>query len=115
MSVDTLRRTRVASNYLSKLKINCDHASRGCPELTCLEDLETHVANCGFAPVLCSNAECGMVINKQERVHHETAVCQYRKVKCHDCGQIQEDVGTLKGSLMELDGKVEATNKEMKR
>jgi gas vesicle protein len=28
-------------------------------------------------------------------------------VKCHDCGQIQEDVGTLKGSLMELDGKVE--------
>ena len=114
LNVDTLRRPRVVNNYLSKLKINCDHASRGCPEFTCLEDLETHVANCGFAPVLCSNAECGMVINKQERVHHETAVCQYRKVKCHDCGQIQEDVGTLKGSLMELDGKMEATNKEMK-
>ena len=114
LSVDTLRRARLASNYLSKLKINCDHASRGCPELTCLEDLETHVANCGFAPVLCSNAECGMVINKQEKDHHETVVCQYRKVKCHDCGQIQEDVGTLKGSLMELDGKMEATNKAMK-
>jgi hypothetical protein len=70
--------------------------------LTCLEDLETHVANCGYAPVLCSNAECGMVINKQERVHHETEICQYRKVKCHDC----EDMGTLKGNLMELDGKV---------
>ncbi len=114
LSVDTLRRARLASNYLSKLKINCDHASRGCPELTCLEDLKTHVANCGFAPVLCSNAECGMVINKQENVHHETVVCQYRKVKCHDCEQIQKDVGTLKGSLMELDGKVEGTNKEMK-
>ena len=106
LSVDTLRRARLASNYLSKLKINCDHASRGCAELTCLEDLETHVANCGYAPVLCSNAECGMVINKQERVHHETEICQYRKVKCHDCGQIQEDMGTLKGNLMELDGKV---------
>ncbi len=105
LSVDTLRRPRVVNNYLSKLKINCDHASRGCPEFTCLEDLETHVANCGFAPVLCSNAECGMVINKQERVHHESVVCQYRKVKCHDCGQTQEDVGTLKGSLMELEGK----------
>ena len=114
LNVATLRRPRVVNNYLSKLKINCDHASRGCPELTCLEHLETHVANCGFAPVLCSNAECGMVINKQERVHHETAVCQYRKVKCHDCGQTQEDVGTLKGSLMELDGKMEATNKEVK-
>jgi hypothetical protein len=100
---------------LSKLKINCDHASRGCAELTCVEELETHVANCGYAPVLCSNAECGMVINKQERVHHETDICQYRKVKCHDCGQIQEDVGTLKGSLIELDGKVEAANKEMRK
>jgi hypothetical protein len=48
-----------------------------------------------------------MEINKQDKVHHETEVCDYRKVKCHDCGQIQEDVGTLKGSLMELDGKVE--------
>ena len=115
LSVDTLRRARLASNCLSKLKINCDHASRGCAELTCLEDLETHVANCGYAPVLCSNAECGMVINKQERIHHETEICEYRKVKCHDCGQIQEDVGTLKGSLMELDGKVEAANKEMKK
>jgi chromosome segregation ATPase len=29
-------------------------------------------------------------------------------VKCHECGQIQEDVGTLKGSLMKLDEKLEA-------
>ena len=114
LSVDTLRRARLASNYLSKLKINCDHASRGCAELTCLEDLETHVANCGYAPVLCSNAECGMVINKRERVHHETEICQHRKVKCHDCGQIQEDMGTLKGSLIKLDGKMEAASKEIK-
>ncbi|CAB4003671.1 E3 ubiquitin- ligase NRDP1 [Paramuricea clavata] len=107
LSVDTLRRPRVLNNILSKLKINCDHASRGCPQFTCLEDLKTHVVNCGYAPVLCSNAECGMEINKQDKVHHETKVCDYRKVKCHDCGQIQEDVGTLKGSLRELDGKVE--------
>ena len=59
LSVHTLRRARLASNYLSKLKINCDHASRGCAELTCLEDLETHVANCDYAPVFCANAECG--------------------------------------------------------
>jgi uncharacterized protein YjbJ (UPF0337 family) len=98
---------------LSKLKINCDHASRGCAELTCLEDLETHVANCGYAPVLCSNAECGMVINKRERVHHETEICRHRKVKCYDCGQIQEDVGTLKGSFIELDGKVMKAMKEL--
>ena len=105
---------RLANNYLSKLKINCDHASRGCPQFTCLEDLKTHVATCGYAPVLCSNAECGMEINKQDKVRHETDVCEYRRVKCHDCGQIQEDVETVKKSLLELDGKVEGNSKEMK-
>ena len=114
LSVDTLRRARLANKYLSKLKINCDHASRGCPEFTCLEELKTHVATCGYAPVLCSNAECGMEINKQDKVRHETEVCEYRRLKCHDCGQIQEDVETLKRSLVELDEKVDASNKEMK-
>ncbi len=113
LSVDTLRRPRVVNNVLSKLKINCDHASRGCPEFTCLEDLKTHVANCGYAPVLCSNAECGMEINKQDKVRHETEVCEYRKMKCHDCGQIQETVGRLEGNLMERQGKVEAAVKEI--
>ena len=115
LSVDTLRRPRVVNNILSKLKINCDHASRGCPEFTCLEDLKTHVANCGYAPVLCSNAECGTEINKQDKVHHETKVCDYRKVKCHDCGQIREYVGTLKGGLVELNAKVETAVKEINK
>ncbi len=113
LSVDTLRRPRLVNNYLSKLKINCDHASRGCPEFTCLEDLKTHVANCGYAPVLCSNAECGMEINKQDKVRHETEVCEYRKVKCHHCGQIKGTVGKLEGSLMERVWKVEAAVKEI--
>ncbi len=114
LSVDTLRRPRVLNNYLSKLKINCHFASQGCPEFTCVEDLTTHVANCGFAPVLCSNENCGMEINKQEKDHHETVVCEYRKLKYHDCEQIQEVVGRLERNLVELDAKVEATNKEMK-
>ena len=96
LSLDTLRKApRVLRNCLSKLKINCDHASRGCPEFTRLEELETHVSNCGYAPVLCSNAECRMEINKQDKVHHETEVCEYRRVKCQglwkytgSCGKI---------------------------
>ena len=67
LSLDTLRKApRVLRNCLFKLKINCDHANRGCPQFTCLEELETHVSNCGYALVLCSNAECGMEINKQD-------------------------------------------------
>jgi E3 ubiquitin-protein ligase NRDP1 len=113
LSVDTLRRPRVLNNMLSKLKINCDYASRGCPEFTCVEGLETHVANCEFAPVFCSNENCGMEINKQDQVHHETEVCGYRKVKCHDCGQTREVVGTLKETLMKLDGKGQTAEKKM--
>ena len=108
LSLDTLRKApRVLRNYLSKLKINCDHASRGCPQFTCLEELEIHVSNCGYAPVLCSNAECGMEINKQDKVHHETEVCEYRRVKCQDCGKMQEVVG-------KLGDKVDAMKKELK-
>ena len=105
LTVDTLRRPqRLVGNYLSKLKINCDHASRGCPQFICLEELESHVASCGYAPVLCSNAECGMEINKQDRLHHETKVCEFRRVKCHDCTQIQEVVGRLEDRVVEFNG-----------
>ena len=113
LSLDTLRKApRVLRNCLSKLKINCDHASRGCPQFTCLEELETHVSNCGYAPVLCSNAECGMEINKQDKVHHETEVCEYRRVKCQDCGKMQEVVRRLEGRIVELDRKVEEARGE---
>ena len=113
LSVDTLRRPRVVNNYLSKLKINCDYASRGCPEFTCVEVFQTHVANCEFAPVFCSNENCGKEINKQDKVHHETELCGYRKVKCHDCGQTREVVGRLEGRLMELDEKGQTAEKKM--
>ena len=114
LTIDTLRRPRVLNNYLSKLKINCDYASRGCTEFNCVEDLESHVAACGFAPVLCSNQNCGLVIDKQEKVHHETVACEYRK--CHDCAKIQEDVAALKGSVIDEMKKIkdEITN-EVKR
>ena len=115
LTVATLRRPRLLNNYLSKLKINCDHASRGCLEFICVKDLESHAGSCGFAPVLCSNENCGMVINKQERKHHETVVCDYRKEECLDNGKLQEAVERLEGRLMESEGKAETNHVEMKR
>ena len=113
LSLDTLRKApRVLRNYLSKLKINCDHASRGCPQFICLQELGTDVSNCGYAPVSCSNAECGMEINKQDKVHHETEVCEYRRVKCQDCGKMQEVVGGLEGRMMEMNRKLEKAREE---
>ena len=115
LTVATLRRPRFLNNRLSKLKINCDHASRGCLEYICVEDLESHAGSCGFTPVMCSNENCGMVINKQEREHHETVVCEYRKEECLDSGKLQEAVERLEGRLMELERKAETNHVEMKR
>ena len=115
LTVATLRRPRFLNNRLSKLKINCDHASRGCLEYICVEDLESHAGSCGFAPVMCSNENCGMVINKQEREHHETVVCEYRKEECLDSGKLQEAVERLEGRLMELEGNVKTNHVEIKR
>ena len=113
LSVDTLRRARVVNKMLSKLKINCDFASRGCLEFFNLEELETHVQNCGYAPVLCSSPDCGMEINKQDKVHHESEVCGYRRVKCHGCGEIQEAMERVEGNLTVVNKNVEAL-KEVK-
>ena len=56
-----------------------------------------------------------MVINKQEREHHETLVCEYRKEECLDSGKLQEAVERLEGRLMELDGKAETNHVDIKR
>ena len=113
LSVETLRRPRAFNKLWSKLKINCDYASQGCLEYISVENLESHVASCGFAPVSCSNKNCCMVINKQEKEHHETVVCEYRKVKSHDCRKTQEDVETQIENFMRLEKKVETFEKKM--
>ena len=56
-----------------------------------------------------------MEINKQDKDHHENEVCEYRKMKCRDCGKMKEVVGRLEKSLMKLHGKSEITNNEMKK
>jgi hypothetical protein len=111
MSVDTLHRApRALNNYLSKLKINCDYAMRGCREFICVENLTTHVVNCEFAPVLCSNEECGMVVNKKDVIHHETMLCGYKKNNYYGCELLQNETGGE--NLMEFDAEVKAAKQK---
>ena len=114
LTVNSLRSPpRVLEDHLSTLKINCDYSSRGCSEFICVADLETHVANCGYAPVLCSNRECGIAVNKQEKIHHETVVCEYRKIEQYGFENIRVDVGSLKRKLVKLDGGLKETNQKL--
>ena len=56
-----------------------------------------------------------MEINKQGKVHHETEICEYRRLKCHDCAQIQDVMGRLEGKIVQLDRKVGETRGEIKK
>ena len=114
LSVETLRRARVISNFLSGLKVKCDYSHRGCQEYIRLEALDSHVENCGFAPMKCSNEECEMIVNKREIIHHESTVCEYRKVKCHNCVKIEQDVEEMKEKMEGIDEKIKRIETNMK-
>ncbi|XP_046841957.1 E3 ubiquitin-protein ligase NRDP1-like, partial [Xenia sp. Carnegie-2017] len=90
LTVATLLPARFVNNLISKFKISCDYANRGCPEFINVEDLERHVENCGFAPVLCSNERCDKEINKRDKIKHETELCEYRKTASHYFEEIKE-------------------------
>ena len=90
LTVQTLRQaSRGIRNLLAELKIRCEFVDRGCRKIVDLGDLERHVADCGFAPAVCSNEGCQLEVNKQDLLHHETTVCELRRVQCHSCNEIR--------------------------
>ena len=91
LTVDTLKpASRTVKEYISELNIHCDFHPRGCPEIVQVANLERHVASCGFSPVKCSNDGCDAVVNTRDKLHHEAEVCDFRKLKCHDCADVKE-------------------------
>ena len=119
LTVETLRQApRGIRNMLDELSIRCEFFNRGCRKFVQLGDLERHVADCGFAPAVCSNEGCRLEVNKQDLLHHETAVCELRRVKCHSCNDIRREIDTMKVKLAAMDEKLDrnesATKVEVK-
>ena len=111
LSVDTLKEaSRIVKNYLSELNIRCDFYPRGCPEMVQLGDLKRHVRSCGFSPVQCSNDGCKIFVNARDKLHHEAEVCDFRKLKCHDCAQLKNEVQEIKKMV----GRQDRMRNEMK-
>ena len=108
LTVETLRQARTVMNLLSELKIRCEFYKRGCGKFVLLGDLERHVADCGFAPAVCSNEGCQLEVNKQDLLHHETTVCELRRVKCHSCND-------MKVSLAAMDEKVKKVGETLSK
>ncbi|CAB4029349.1 kelch repeat and K+ channel tetramerization domain containing [Paramuricea clavata] len=112
--VESLRQaTRTVTKLLSELKIRCQFFDRGCGQFIELGDVERHVTDCGFAPAVCSNAGCQLEVNKQDLLHHETAVCELRRVKCHSCNEIRQEMDTVKVNLATMNEKLKGVGEQL--
>ena len=116
LTVKTLRQaSRFVMNLLSELQIRCEFFDRGCEKFVQLGDLERHVADCGFAPAVCSNEGCQLEVNKQNLLHHETAVCELRRVKCHSCNNFRREMDTMRGNSAVTNEKLKGVGESLTR
>ena len=114
LTVDTLSQApRSVRNLLAELRIRCEFFDRGCGKFVDLGDLDSHVAGCGFAPAVCSNEGCELEVNKQDLLHHETTVCELRRVQCHSCNDIRRELDTLKVNLALMNEKFDRNEKRL--
>ena len=97
---------RIVTDYLNGQKIRCDYEDRGCRELVQLQNLNRHVSECGFSPVVCGNQGCGQTISKRDRTYHESELCQFRKLKCHNCEEISTMMAGMETKVTDLDTKM---------
>ena len=104
LTVRTLTRPpRMVKDYLNELEIHCVYIDRGCQEIVQLQHLERHETSCGFMPVVCSNQGCDVTVNQRDLIHHESEVCEFRKVKCHSCEEMSRTLAEMERRV----GKIE--------
>ena len=100
---------RMVKDYLNELKIHCVHKNRGCQDVVQLQHIERHETTCGFTPAVCSNQRCGVTVNKRDLIHHESEVCEFRKLKCHSCGEMTKTLADMEKKIVNLERNM-ATN-----
>ena len=96
LTVETLAEPqRMVKDILNELKIHCVYKSRGCQEILQLQHIDQHEATCGFTPAVCTNQGCGATLNQRDLIHHESEVCEFRKLKCHSCGETTKTLADM--------------------
>ncbi len=116
LTVDTLTQpSRTVMNLLSELKIRCQFFYRGCEEFIELGNVDRHVKDCGFAPAMCSNEGCRLEVNKQDLLHHETAVCELRRVQRDSCDDIRQEINIVQVNLAIMNEKLSDVSARLDR
>ena len=94
---------QMVKDYLNELNIRCVYNSRGCKEIVQLQHLDQHEATCGFTPAVCINQGCGATINQRDLTHHESEVCEFRKLKCHSCGEMTKTLEDMEKKMADVE------------
>ena len=90
-------------DYLNELNIRCVYHDRGCEEIVQLQHLDQHEDSCGFTPAVCTNPGCGAILNKRDLTIHESELCEYRKLKCHSCGEITKTLADMEKRMARME------------
>ena len=103
LTEETLTVPRMVRDYLDELNIRCVYHDRGCQEIVQLQHLDQHEDSCGFTPAVCSNDGCGVSLNKRDLVHHESELCEHRKLKCHSCGEMTKTLADMEKRMARIE------------
>ena len=94
---------RMVKDYLDELKIRCVYHDRGCEEIVQLQHLDQHEDSCGFTPGVCTNPGCGATLNMSDLTIHESELCEYRKLKCHSCGEMTKTLADMEKRMARME------------
>ena len=95
--------SRMVRDYLDELNIRCVYHDRGCQEIVQLQNIDQHEDSCGFTPAVCRNQGCGATLNKRDLIHHESELCEYRKLKCHSCGEMKKTLADMEKRIARME------------
>ena len=115
LTVQTLAEPpRMIKDVINELNIHCVYNNRGCQEIIQLQHLNRHEDSCGFTPVVCTNEGCGAIVNKRDLIHHESEQCEYRKLKCHSCGEMTIMLANMEKKIGSLEKNIERNIADIK-
>ena len=104
LTVETLAEPqRTIKRMLNESKIRCVYIDRGCQEIVQLQHLDQHEATCGFTPAVCTNQGCGATVNQRHLIHHESEVCEFRKLKCPSCEEITKTLTNMEKRIANVE------------
>ena len=97
----------MVKQYLNELNIHCVYHNRGCQEIPQLQHLDNHEATCGYTPAVCTNQGCSETLNQRDIIHHESEVCEFRKLKCHSCEEMTTTLVEMERRMANLENGME--------